>query len=758
MSTTQAFGHAARATDRPLSEPTHDNFQRADFAKRIAETLISRTNPDSIVVGLYGKWGEGKSTVLNFIRHSLKESSSEVAVFNFNPWRFPDESQLLLNFFGELAKTIDQQLYNTKEKAAKILTSYVAPLIPSFGAGPITADVGKSVGDLSSKFLPDIDKLRNRLEELLAKSGKRVVIIIDDIDRLEKTQIQTVFRLVKLTADFKHTAYLLAFDDVMVARAMGEVFESGAVTEAGDRTLQAGLNFLEKIIQVPLRLPRARPDALLKFCFERLDEVLTNTGLTLPETEAQRLGNALRAAILPRLTTPRLAVRYANSLSFSLPLVLGEVNAVDFILVEAMNVFYPDLYKFVATHEEHLTGSTRDGSRVIYPQKDRSAEEKATLNIGLDHYKLADERQAAESILRILFPRVAKLLGGFRLFGGSYSTLTADELTRAQHIAAPTHFGRYFAYTVLLGDVPDEEITAFLRLSGSEQTQLASGMIARLTMGTFLQKISFRTPTLDVDQAEAVWEMLVLLSPQLNTVRTGIIFSRSEATQASWLLLQVLGRMPAAARFAKVKHLVEHEGVFALAEELVDNLGGHSQLVLKRLSEGYPDEEDKLFTQSEWESIEAELSAALLRRALAEAGDQPLYKVYPEAGCRLMHRVWQVIPGQQPLSEYLLPYLRANPQDIYELLEACSPNVSVNQGPLFRASIGADTVEMLTKSIGTELYDIARQVLGPELVVQYPGSERDSKPPTMNDRLRQFIYLYEKRERDASPSAEVVED
>ncbi|HEX8429317.1 KAP family NTPase [Hymenobacter sp.] len=756
MPTTPTFDHAARATDRPLSEPTHDNFQRADFAKRIAQTLVSRTNPDSIVVGLYGKWGEGKSTVLNFIRHSLKEASGEVAVFNFNPWRFPDESQLLVNFFGELAKTIDQQLYNTKEKAAKILTSYIAPLIPSFGAGPVTADVGKSVGELSSKLLPDVDKLRSRLEDLLVKSGKRVVVIIDDIDRLEKTQIQTVFRLVKLTADFKHTAYLLAFDDVMVARAMGEVFESGAEDVAGDRPLQAGLNFLEKIIQVPLRLPRARPDALLKFCFERVDEVLTNAGLTLPDAEAQRLGNALRSAILPRLTTPRLAVRYANSLSFSLPLVLGEVNTVDFILVEAMNVFYPDLYSFVATHEGHLTGSTRDSSRIIYPQQDHTAEEKAVLNIGLDHYKLADERKAAENMLRALFPRVAKLLDKGHMFFGNTSRLTPDELTRNQHIAASTHFGRYFAYTVLLGDVPDEEITAFLQLSGSEQSQSAPLLIARLDMGTFLQKISFRTPTLETDQAEAVWEMILSVSPKLNTARAGLFFSRSEATQASWLLLQVLSKLPAAERLNRVKQLVEHQGVFALAEELVDILGDHSQSVLKRLREGYPDEEDKLFTQAEWESIEVELSAALLRRALVEAGDQPLYKIYPEASCRLMHRVWQLAPNQQPLVDYVMPFLRSEPKEIYELLEACSPHVSVNQGPMFRASINADTVDMLARSLGPELHEIARQVLGPEAIEEYPGNERDSQPPTPENRLRQFIYLYEKR--DATPSAEVVEE
>jgi predicted KAP-like P-loop ATPase len=161
-----------------------------------------------------------------------------VAVLNFNPWRFPDEAQLLLSFFGELAQIIDKQLYTKGERATKILTSYVAPLIPSVGLGPATADLSKPIGEVFSKLLPDVDKLRTRLEELITESGKRVVVIIDDIDRLEKTQIQTIFRLVKLTADFKHTAYLLAFDDLMVARAIGEVFAASAESEGEGRSLQ----------------------------------------------------------------------------------------------------------------------------------------------------------------------------------------------------------------------------------------------------------------------------------------------------------------------------------------------------------------------------------------------------------------------------------------------------------------------------------------------------------------------------------------
>lgn len=54
----------ARAGDGPVEQPEHDDFQRAGFAQRIAQTLSSRTEASSIVLGLYGKWGEGKSEVV----------------------------------------------------------------------------------------------------------------------------------------------------------------------------------------------------------------------------------------------------------------------------------------------------------------------------------------------------------------------------------------------------------------------------------------------------------------------------------------------------------------------------------------------------------------------------------------------------------------------------------------------------------------------------------------------------------------------
>src|SRR5690606_21652158 len=145
----------------------------------------------------------------------------------------------------------------------------------------------------------NLDDLKARVEALLKKHEKRIVIYIDDLDRLDKNEIYFIFRLVKLTGDFAYTTYVLSFDQVMVAAAIGDRFGSG--------NKEAGEHFLEKIIQVPLNIPKAQPKALQAFCFQLINAAIA--GIDISREEMQRFGLQFTTNVLPRLKTPRLAVR-----------------------------------------------------------------------------------------------------------------------------------------------------------------------------------------------------------------------------------------------------------------------------------------------------------------------------------------------------------------------------------------------------------------------------------------------------------------
>jgi ABC-type phosphate transport system ATPase subunit len=69
---------ATHSADRPLDDPTEDRFGHAEFAETLAKAIAEMGAPDRTVVALYGQWGSGKPTVLNFIERFLSEQAPDI--------------------------------------------------------------------------------------------------------------------------------------------------------------------------------------------------------------------------------------------------------------------------------------------------------------------------------------------------------------------------------------------------------------------------------------------------------------------------------------------------------------------------------------------------------------------------------------------------------------------------------------------------------------------------------------------------------
>ena len=247
------------SNDAPIDLPNQDRFNRWPFAKRISQVIAIRQDPSSLILGIYGAWGQGKTSVLNLIEHQLAEYENLIC-YRFNPWRFGDEEQLLQGFFFELAGLLGRSLTTQEENIGEIVKTYGMPIAGIFGMeGTVDSGVDAALGKG-----PSLKEFRDRLEKIMIEEETRVVILVDDIDRLDKDEIFAVFRLVKLTADLKNTAYILSFDDEMVAAVLQERY--------GGSAINSGRAFLEKIIQVPLQLPAVELTTLREYCFKGVNQ------------------------------------------------------------------------------------------------------------------------------------------------------------------------------------------------------------------------------------------------------------------------------------------------------------------------------------------------------------------------------------------------------------------------------------------------------------------------------------------------------
>jgi hypothetical protein len=113
----------AYSSDLPITSKEEDRFGRWPFAERIAETIAKREDPSSLVIGLYGPWGDGKTSTLQMMRAAL-QSNHQVVVVLFNPWHFASEPQLLKGFFATLSAALGQSLSTWTEKMGASLDKY----------------------------------------------------------------------------------------------------------------------------------------------------------------------------------------------------------------------------------------------------------------------------------------------------------------------------------------------------------------------------------------------------------------------------------------------------------------------------------------------------------------------------------------------------------------------------------------------------------------------------------------------------------
>jgi hypothetical protein len=460
-------------TDQPLTDHRQDRFSRWPFARRIAATVAGRDDPSCLILGIYGAWGEGKTSVLNFIKQDL-ETNPHVVVVPFNPWLVSSDEALIKSLFATIAAETHEKLATAAQsfgKALEAISTYLALArrLPIVGSHLPVDEMRRWGARLSQTSL---EEQRRRIQGILREKGLRIVVIIDDIDRLEPREIQLIFKTVRLAADFDHLTYLLAFDPSIVARALGIVL--------GGSSDDFGRDFIDKIVQVPLFLPPARWSELRALALEYVQAALATAGVDLDAAQGG-IVNHLFDAFQGQLRTPRHAALYGNALFFALPSLKGEVDMVDLILMEGIRLFFPALYSAIRLAPEMLL---LHGSSGTIGERQKAIDafmEKALPGIG------GETSERLRRLLFHLFPAAS---------GAGQGAIEGRLRARTQRISSDLYFNRYFRYGVGADDFADRDLdAAVVHLEGPDQGEAEKswqGLFASVPSDLLIEKVRLR--------------------------------------------------------------------------------------------------------------------------------------------------------------------------------------------------------------------------------------------------------------------------
>lgn len=243
--------------DSPVSSRDEDVLERWGVARAIHRVIASSPSGWSTRIGLYGRWGTGKTSVLNFLE--AIESESKSLVVRISAWSAANESDLIATLYEaldqKLAKTADpvpavSRLKKVLQRAGLMAQGTGASELAGVAADSYLPGAGTALKAAGNFVLSKLRLDRADLEELrtlaTAAGYPRVVVFIDDLDRADPRLLPKALLALREMLDWPDFAFVLAFDKAVIARALGEY--SSAFGESADR-------FLEKIIDVPFDLP-----------------------------------------------------------------------------------------------------------------------------------------------------------------------------------------------------------------------------------------------------------------------------------------------------------------------------------------------------------------------------------------------------------------------------------------------------------------------------------------------------------------------
>ena len=613
--------------DIPKLNPwTEDRLGFSEFAKLLSRVIVDMSAPSGYVIGIQGKWGSGKSTALNFVtaylnKHNeeLSNQANKIEVVNFRPWMVSGHQDVVAAFFKVLSEQLGprgkKSWFNQHKKRigdlSKDATNNLVDVVAKMGVavdhtGGVASKVGGAVvktgvGKLIDSFLsePSLQAAYDELKSKLRDSGRKFLVLIDDIDRLNDDEVRSIMQMVKTVGQLPNIIYLLSYDREIIWNAL-----DGDLQRVGPR-------FAEKIVQQEIDLPRPSKNDLLALLDSELESVLGSV------EESVRWAYIVRDGVMRWMRAPRDIVRLANAVKFSWLALRGEIDPQDLLAMEGLRLFDEAAFIWARDNRDFLFS---DG---FYQLADEDA--KAGVGQALVSSLNGEHKRQIVHLMTILFPQAGKWLEKQH-----FEDESMDDVALRRGIGCEAGYDAYFSLRPSGDEIPFAVLESFekslddatalealIRLYLEKKNSRGEWMVGKL-----LDELRLRTKRRDqFPPTQAMLDALFSVGGEIIGIdHMGGMFTLSPAQQISFLVSRLLERWGAE---DAAKHLQESfdksDDPAFCADIYVDR--GRELGVFKGGGREQP-----LIGQEEFDKLGVQLLALILAsKEKGTLGDAPFY-------------------------------------------------------------------------------------------------------------------------------------
>ena len=389
----------------------------------------------AFAIAINGKWGLGKTSFIDLLKRKIPKNDTEIIEIDFNPWNSNTTNGLIQDFF----ETVQEKIKLYHSSISGLLVAYSNKLV-ALNSNTVSKSIQASVSFITG--FESLSSLFNQINNVLRKINKKIIVYIDDLDRLDKNEILEIIKLIRTTANFHNTFFIVAYDRDYIIRAL---------KNHNDHNTE---HFLEKIFQLEVTLPYFHKDIFRR---KLADKLITKFPKGYhQDINDQIIGTTTATPVYLNnwIENMRDVTRLANALTLNLYNLLGEVVFEDFMRLELLRLKYPSVYELLFNRTNEFLQSSEKGNNIHRYQlksidnKSESNEDKNT-KTRLEFY--LKENHERLSVPKNEIRRIMSLLEN--IFEGTYSYSYFHRSNLS--VIYPSKFNRYFAYTLLEGNLSE---------------------------------------------------------------------------------------------------------------------------------------------------------------------------------------------------------------------------------------------------------------------------------------------------------------
>lgn len=375
--------------DAPIEKADSDLFNLSGLVNRIVSYIAyTDVSKGAFSMGIVGDWGDGKSSLMNLIEDRIKIEHRDFIVVHFYPRA------------SKNADMIQEDFLNALRLSLKPFHSGVDKFIDNYA---IALDLIPEMPLFLSKLLAlfqvhinkNIDSTRSSLTQAIKEINRRIVVLIDDLDRLTGEELIEVMKVLDKNGAFPNMVFLTSYDKEYVNTVLGNYLNLRPNSRP----------YTDKYFTVEVRVPLHPSFRLMNYLVQILRKACESQYIkSITADILEQRTRQLDSFLMQRLLTIRDIKRFANQFLYDYAEVQEDVNYQDYLLLELIKFCYPEEYqaihRFQYIHRGYSSLLTTASADLIYLNKELLPQKSQNGTIIVE----PDNPPKSLDILRYLFP------------------------------------------------------------------------------------------------------------------------------------------------------------------------------------------------------------------------------------------------------------------------------------------------------------------------------------------------------------------